>query len=65
MPWSELLTAVGLMLVVEGLVPFASPRAYRLGASRMAALAPWRLRALGLTFMVAGAVLVRLAGANG
>lgn len=65
MAWSELLTAVGLMLVIEGIVPFASPRAYRLGVSRMAALTPWRLRGLGLTLMVAGAVLVRLAGAGG
>ncbi len=65
MPWSELLTAVGLMLVIEGIVPFASPRAYRRGVSRMAALTPWGLRGLGLIVMVAGAALVRLAGANG
>jgi uncharacterized protein YjeT (DUF2065 family) len=58
--WSDLLAAVALMLVLEGIMPFLSPAALRrtlLAASRMDDRA---LRLAGLASMVAGVVLLYL-----
>lgn len=58
---SELLAAFGLVLVLEGILPFASPRAYRSAAAQMALSSDTMLRSAGLGFMVLGAVIVAVA----
>ncbi|ROR32033.1 DUF2065 domain-containing protein [Inmirania thermothiophila] len=57
---TRLLEALGLVLVIEGLLPFVSPRGYRAAVASLAALDDRRLRLAGLVAMAAGALLVRL-----
>lgn len=55
---SELLAALGLVLVLEGILPFASPRVYRSAVTQMAMSPDNVLRGTGFAFMVLGAVIV-------
>lgn len=57
---STLLLALGLMLVIEGLLPFAAPRLWRDTFRRVTELADGQLRFFGLTSMVIGVVLLTL-----
>lgn len=52
--WSLLLIAVGLMLVMEGVLPFVSPERWRSVFERAAKLSDGQLRFLGLTSLVVG-----------
>ena len=52
--WSLLLIAVGLMFVLEGLLPFLSPQRWRAVVERAAKLSDGQLRFLGLTSLVLG-----------
>ena len=49
--WDELLAAFGLMLVLEGILPFLNPRALRQTLLRMAQLEDRMLRFAGLASM--------------
>ena len=55
-----LLTAFGLMLVIEGLMPFLLPYAWRAGLSRLAQFQDGQTRFLGLTLMLSGLLLIYL-----
>ncbi len=57
---STLLLALGLMLVIEGLLPFASPRIWRETFRRAIELADGQLRFIGLTSIILGLVLITL-----
>lgn len=62
---SELLSAIALVMVIEGLLPFLSPDTYKRAISEMLRLPSVNLRWFGLTLMVGGVVLlyfVRQAG---
>jgi uncharacterized protein YjeT (DUF2065 family) len=52
--WSLLLIAVGLMLVLEGLLPFVSPERWRAVFERAAKLTDGQLRFLGLISLLVG-----------
>lgn len=52
--------ALGLMLVIEGLLPFASPRIWRETFRRAIELADGQLRFIGLTSIILGLVLITL-----
>lgn len=52
------LSAVGLMLVMEGIVPFLSPRAFRRTLAAVAQADDRVLRTVGLLSMLAGAALL-------
>lgn len=56
--WLEILTAVALLLVLEGLLPFISPGSYRRGMSQLLELTDRQLRNIGFWSMVAGAGLL-------
>ena len=58
MAWTEILTALALVLIIEGMVPFVGPRKYRQIVSQMAMLSDNNLRTVGLVIMVAGVVLL-------
>ena len=58
MGWTTLLLAFALMLVLEGLLPFLSPKAWREGFRRVTELADGQIRFLGLISMLAGFVLL-------
>lgn len=55
-----LLSALALMLVIEGLLPFLSPGAWRRVFERATQLSDGQLRFFGLTSMVIGLVLLAL-----
>lgn len=55
-----LLLALGLVLVIEGLLPFLSPDAWREFARRMCALRDGQLRFVGLLSIVLGLGLIAL-----
>jgi uncharacterized protein YjeT (DUF2065 family) len=55
-----LLGAVALMLVLEGLLPFLSPAAWRSIFERAMQLSDGQIRFLGLSCMVIGVLLLAL-----
>lgn len=52
--WDLLLPACALMLVIEGLLPFFSPGAWRRVFERAIQLSDGQIRFLGLTSMMLG-----------
>jgi len=56
--WQEILSAVALLLVLEGLLPFLNPVAFKQNLSRMLQLADSNLRWFGLASMLAGVALL-------
>ena len=58
MYWTEILTAVALLLVIEGILPFVGPDRYKRLVAQLAELSDNQLRAVGLGSMVAGLVLL-------
>ena len=58
MPWTEILTAIALVCVLEGLLPFASPRKYREMVAELARLSDNSLRSIGLAVIIVGLVML-------
>jgi len=56
--WHDLLAAIALVLVIEGLLPFANPDAMRRAMLALAGLDDHTLRFAGLTLMVLGCLLL-------
>jgi uncharacterized protein len=54
------LTAVALMLVLEGLLPFLFPGVWREAFRKLTELSDGQLRFIGLTAMLAGLLLLAL-----
>lgn len=60
MEWQDLFVAIALVLVIEGLIPFASPGRYRRLLETLGDVSPRQLRVGGLTLMLAGLALLYL-----
>jgi len=58
MLWEDLLAALALVLVLEGLMPALSPEGLRRAYQQIVELPDRSLRAIGLTSMIAGALLL-------
>ena len=58
---SNLLLALALMLVIEGLLPFLAPRVWRETFRRATELADGQLRFVGLISMTIGLILLMIA----
>ena len=58
--WGDLLAGVAIYLILEGLLPFASPRGWRRGLAAMAELSDGQLRGVGLAIVVAGLILLSI-----
>jgi len=58
MAWTEILTALALVLIIEGMVPFVGPRRYRQIVAQMAQLSDNHLRTVGFVVMIAGVALL-------
>lgn len=58
MPWNDLLAALALLLVLEGLMPFLNPAGLRRALIQVAGLPDAVLRGAGFASMVAGALLL-------
>ncbi|MCS6786660.1 MAG: DUF2065 domain-containing protein [Thiobacillaceae bacterium] len=56
-----ILPALALMLIIEGILPFASPATWREAFSRMIRLRDGQIRFMGLASMLAGLLLLWLA----
>jgi len=52
--WHDLFVALALVLVLEGLLPFASPGSWRRAMLQVARLNDGQLRSVGLACMCAG-----------
>lgn len=59
--WSDLLAAVALLLVFEGLLPFLNPAGWRRMFSLLARSSDGELRVGGAVCMVLGLLLLTLA----
>jgi len=55
-----LLTALALMLVIEGMLPFLAPQLWRTTFRRLVELNDGQIRFIGLTSMLAGLLLLFL-----
>ncbi|MGI9200716.1 MAG: DUF2065 domain-containing protein [Woeseiaceae bacterium] len=55
---SEILTAVALLLVIEGMLPFIKPSRYKQLVAQIVRLSDNQLRVFGLTAMIAGLLLL-------
>lgn len=60
MQWSDLFAALALVMIIEGLLPFANPTAMRRAMLTLAGLDESRLRTAGLVSMIAGLLLLYL-----
>ncbi len=56
--WNDLLSALALVLVIEGIVPFISPRSVRGMLETVSQLDDRILRITGLVSMVCGVVML-------
>lgn len=55
---SSLITAIALVLIIEGLLPFLSPSAWREAFQRIGRLADGQIRFIGLSSMLIGLFLL-------
>ncbi len=60
MNWADLWAALALVLILEGLLPFVSPRGYRNMVQQMATMPEKTLRSVGLGLVLAGVVFLLL-----
>lgn len=56
----SVLLAIGLVLLIEGLLPFLAPAQWRGAIARIAQLRDGQLRFLGLSSILAGLLLIAL-----
>ena len=58
MYWKEILTALALVFVIEGMLPFISPARYRRMVAEITQLSDNQIRNVGLAVMIAGLLLL-------
>jgi uncharacterized protein len=58
MSWNDLLAAVALLLVLEGLMPFLNPAGFKRALIQVAQLPDGVLRGFGLVAMAVGVLLL-------
>lgn len=56
--WSALALAFGLMLVIEGILPFVAPARWREMLTKVANLPDGQIRFFGLSIMLVGLLVV-------
>jgi uncharacterized protein YjeT (DUF2065 family) len=60
MTGTDWLAAIGLLLVIEGVLPFAAPAAWREGFRRILELRDGQLRFMGAASMLGGVFLLMM-----
>ena len=58
MSWQTLLTALGLVLIIEGVLPFIAPNVWRDAFRRITQLNDGQLRFVGLSAMIVGLLIL-------
>ena len=56
--WTEILTAVALVLVIEGMLPFIRPGRYRQLVAQIVRMSDNQLRLFGLGSIICGILLL-------
>jgi uncharacterized protein YjeT (DUF2065 family) len=56
--WADLFAGIAFYLILEGLLPFASPRNWRRGFTAMAQLSDEQLRVFGFAITLVGLILL-------
>lgn len=56
--WTEVFTAIALLLVIEGMLPFVRPDRYKQLVAQLAQLSDNQLRNFGLFAMIVGLLLL-------
>jgi uncharacterized protein YjeT (DUF2065 family) len=56
--WTEIFTAVALVLVIEGMLPFVRPDRYKQMVAQIVRLSDNQLRNVGLVAMIAGLLML-------
>lgn len=56
--WQDILTAVALYLIIEGMIPFIGPDRFRRAVEQISRLNDNNLRIMGLIAMVSGLLLL-------
>ncbi len=62
--WVEIVQAVALLLIIEGIMPFLSPRRFRQSLLNFASLEDRWMRLLALISMVAGLIMLQVIAAG-
>lgn len=60
MNWNDLLAALALVLVIEGMMPFINPKGYKNTMMQITTLPEKSIRMLGFGSMLAGLVFLYL-----
>jgi uncharacterized protein YjeT (DUF2065 family) len=58
MNWGDLLAALALVMIIEGIVPFISPRGYKNTMQQLTSMPESTMRAMGFGLMLCGAVFL-------
>lgn len=58
MAWADLFAGLAFYLILEGLLPFAAPQAWRRGLASMATFGDEQLRTFGLVVVISGLLLL-------
>jgi uncharacterized protein YjeT (DUF2065 family) len=56
--WQDILTAFALYLILEGMIPFVSPKRFRRTVEQIAKLGDNNVRVAGLLAMAAGLLML-------
>jgi uncharacterized protein YjeT (DUF2065 family) len=56
MNWTELFSALALVMIIEGIIPFISPQGYKKSMQQMLAMPESKLRVVGFCLMLVGAI---------
>jgi uncharacterized protein len=58
--WDTFLIAIALMLILEGMMPFLSPRTWREAFKKLIEMGDGQIRFIGLSSMMVGVLLLML-----
>ena len=58
MAWADLFAGFAFYLILEGLLPFAAPQAWRRGLASLAQLEDGQLRTFGLVVVISGLLVL-------
>jgi hypothetical protein len=60
MNWGDLLAALALVMIIEGIIPFISPQGYKNTMQQLAAMPESTLRNIGFGLILCGVVFLYL-----
>ena len=56
--WESIIPALAMVLVIEGMLPFISPKSWREAMTQAAQLPDYILRSLGFVSMMVGVIML-------